>query len=483
MEVGTGQMKFSSQARRVLRFPPATRLQPISRSTRDGRMIFTSQIMAHTAIPGLHPVYEDYARCIHCGLCLNACPTYRLWNLEADSPRGRIRQMIPVEQNELPVTDSFVDHIDKCLDCRACETACPSGVEYGKLVEHARARIERDYKRPFFTRLARNLVFRKLLPYPRRIAAAARLLRFYQRYGLQSLARASGVLKLFGLAERERLLPSIDDSFFFGQLGQTFPATGERRARVAFFAGCVANVTFTQLNEATIRVLTANGCEVVVPDGQLCCGALAAHAGVRDAARDLARKNLAVFVDGNFDAIVTNAAGCGSTLKEYEQLFTEDDPAHEAAVAFRAKMRDVTELLATLGLSATLKPLPLRVTYQDSCHLLHGQKVREAPRQLLRAIPSLEFVELPYSEICCGSAGIYNVTQTEASMDLLTEKMQHAQSTGAETIVTANPGCLLQLRAGVQLHHTKQEVVHVIELLDRAMQHPFLPTKREALND
>jgi glycolate oxidase iron-sulfur subunit len=433
--------------------------------------------MSTIPIPGQAPVYEDYARCIHCGLCLNACPTYRLWNLEADSPRGRIHQMIHVSQNELTgssqsehlITDSFVDHIDKCLDCRACETACPSGVEYGKLVEHARARIERDYQRPWLDRVTRNFVFRHLLPNPHLIADLARVIRLYQRSGLQVIARSIGVLKLLGLAERERLLPRIDDDFFYGRHGWTYPADGPRRARVAFFAGCVANVAFSQLNEATIRVLTANGCEVVVPKGQLCCGALAAHAGVRDAARDLARKNLAVFLPGNFDAIVTNAAGCGSTLKEYDHLFSPDETEHAQARAFAAKTRDVTEFLAALGLTAKLKPLSMRVTYQDSCHLLHGQKIREAPRTLLRAIPNLEFVELPNSEICCGSAGIYNLTQTETSLELLAEKMRHAQSTRAQTVVTANPGCLLQLRAGAAIHHTNQEVLHVVELLDLAI--------------
>ncbi len=261
---------------------------------------------------------------------------------------------------------------------------------------------------------------------------------------MQSLARATGILRLFGLADRENILPPIDGSFFFSQLGRTFP-------------------------EATIRVLTANGCEIVVPAGQFCCGALAAHAGVRDAARDLARKNLTAFLREDFDAIVTNAAGCGSTLKEYDHLFSPEEPEHAQARAFAAKTRDVTEFLAALGLTAKLNPLRHRVTYQDSCHLLHGQKIREAPRALLRAIPNLDLVELPYSEICCGSAGIYNVTQTEASMELLAEKMRHAQSTGAQTIVTANPGCLLQLRAGVSLHNTNQNVLHVVELLDRAL--------------
>jgi glycolate oxidase iron-sulfur subunit len=425
-------------------------------------------VAAQQPIPGAIPVYEDFSRCVHCGLCLNHCPTYRLWQLEADSPRGRIRQMMLVHQGELPVSEGFVDHIDKCLDCRSCETACPSAVNYGKLVEHARARIERDFKRPFLSRLARSLVYRRFLPYPGRIAMAAKLLRIYQRSGLQAAARATGVLKLLGLSERDLLLPPIDSRFFFDQLGKMFPAQGTRRARVAFFAGCVSNVTFTALNEATIRVLTANGCEVVVPGGQFCCGALPAHAGVRDVARQLARWNIAAFASANFDALVTNAAGCGSTLKEYDHLFTADEPEFFAAAALAKKTRDVTEFLAGLGLTAPLKPISARVTYQDSCHLLHGQKIREAPRQLLRAIPGVELVELPFADICCGSAGVYNVTQTKASLDLLTEKMACAKTTNAQIIATANPGCLLQLRAGVEIHRTRQEVLHVIELLDRA---------------
>lgn len=420
-------------------------------------------------IPGYHPVFEDYARCVHCGLCLNNCPTYRLWHLEADSPRGRIRQMIQVENGEAKLNATFVDHIDKCLDCRACETACPSGVSYGKLVEYARARIAREYKRPLLSRLARGFAYRSLLPYPWRIASVARLLRFYQRSGLQTAARKLGLLKLFGAAHREKLLPQIDRRFFFGELGKVFSAKGERRARVAFFAGCVANVTFTALNEATVRVLTANGCEVVVPKMQLCCGALASHAGDRVTARALARKNLAAFLGDDFGAIVTNAAGCGSTLKEYSHLFSESDPEYPQVLQFESKVRDVTEYLEQLGLSTELKIAPVRVTYQDSCHLLHGQNVREAPRKLLRAIQGLEFVELPYSDICCGSAGVYNITQTEASLDLLRQKMENASQTRAEIIATANPGCLLQLRAGVALHNTGQEVLHVVELLDRAM--------------
>jgi glycolate oxidase iron-sulfur subunit len=342
----------------------------------------TPAIKSKSGFSGLDiPAYEDYAHCVHCGLCLNQCPTYKLWGLEADSPRGRIRQIILVDQGRLPLGDSFVKHIDQCLDCRACETACPSGVEYGKLVEAARAQIEQNYQRPFFSRLSRDFVFRRLLPHPKRIAALARLLYCYQHSGLQSLVRATGVLRLLGLAQKEKLLPPIDREFFFSKLGRTFPAIGQRRARVALFAGCVAQVSFSALHDATIRVLTANGCEVVVPAGQTCCGALAGHAGVRDVARSLARTNLDIFLAEDFDAVITNAAGCGSTLKEYEHLFVEGTPEEDKAHAFRKKMRDVTEFLADLGLTAKFAAEPMRVTYQDSCHLLHGQKVREAPRK------------------------------------------------------------------------------------------------------
>ncbi len=423
---------------------------------------------AISAVNTLKPAYEDYARCVHCGLCLNHCPTYRLWGMEADSPRGRIRQMMLVDDGKLALGDSFVRHMDRCLDCRACETACPSGVEYGRLIEFARAEIEQKYRRPFFSRIARNFVYHRLLPHPRRIAMAGRVARFYQRSGLQRVARASGMLYLLGLADRERLVPRVSKEFFFSRLGKTFPAKGQQRARVAFFAGCLAQVSFTELNDATIRVLQANGCEVVVPAAQLCCGALCVHAGVQDVARELARANLAAFLAEPFDAVVTNAAGCGSTLKEYEQLFPAGTPEHKQAKSFCKITRDVTEFLAEIGIVAPLRRLPLRVTYQDSCHLLHGQKIGEAPRKLIRAVPDVELVEMSYADQCCGSAGVYNVTETSASLELLATKMINARGTGAQAIVTANPGCMLQLRAGAEIHGTGQEVMHVVELLDRA---------------
>jgi glycolate oxidase iron-sulfur subunit len=416
------------------------------------------------------PRYEDYSRCVHCGLCLNHCPTYRLLGVEMDSPRGRIHQMILVDQGRLALAESFVRHIDLCLDCRACETACPSGVEYGKLVEAARAQIERNHRRSLASRFLRWLGFQQILPSPACLALVGKLLRFYQRSILRKVAQASGLWKLFPtLGEAEALLPPIDANFFFSELGRVFPADGARRARVAFFAGCMQQITFSELNRATLRVLQKNGCEVVVPAGQLCCGALHVHAGLRDTARRLAQSNLDAFLsESGLDAILTNTAGCGSTLKEYHYLFGDDAADREKAEIFRSRVCDVTEFLAQLGLRPPTKPVPVRVTYQDSCHLLHGQKIKSPPRQLLAAIPGLELIEMKLADQCCGSAGIYNLTQPEVARALLQEKMQHARATGAQVIATANPGCILQLRAGAAQFGTRQEVIHVIELLDRS---------------
>jgi glycolate oxidase iron-sulfur subunit len=410
---------------------------------------------------------------------LNHCPTYRLLGVEMDSPRGRIHQMILVDEGRLPLADIFVRHIDLCLDCRACETACPSGVQYGKLVEAARAQIEQHYRRPLLSRFAGWLGLEQVLPHPGRLALLGRLLRFYQRSGLQRIVRAflpraeprGGLWKVFKrLGEAESLLPPMDDQFFFSELGRVYPPEpeGRRRARVAFFAGCIAQVAFAGLNRATVRVLQKNGCEVVVPTGQLCCGALHVHAGLRDTARQLARANLEAFSREGCDAIVTNAAGCGSTLKEYTHLFSNQDEWKQRAQEFSRKVRDISEFLVELGVRPPEKPLRLRVTYQDSCHLVHAQRIRNAPRQLLRAIPGVELVEMRLADHCCGSAGIYNLAHPEVASQLLAEKMECARATDAQAIVTANPGCLLQLRAGVEQFSTGQRVLHVVEMLDQA---------------
>jgi glycolate oxidase iron-sulfur subunit len=421
------------------------------------------------------PRQADLDRCVHCGLCLNACPTYRELGVEMDSPRGRIYQMVQVAEGQ-PIGDSYRQHIDLCLACRGCETACPSGVQYGRLVEAARADIEANTRRPWLTRMVRDFVFRNLLPSPMLLTAAGAMLYVYQVSGLQKVLRVAGVMKLLGpLGDREALAPSAQIPFFFRRIGQTFPAEGERRYRVAMMAGCIANISFSRLNEATVRVLQKNGCEVVIPVGQTCCGALHVHAGIRDQARTLARQNIDAVLGHaatsrvpSFDAIITNAAGCGSTLKEYDELFEHEPEYLEKARKFKALMKDVTEFLASIELNKEMTPVEATVTYQDSCHLAHGQKIRNAPRQLLRAIPGLKFREMPLSDICCGSAGIYNVLHTDLSMKILEKKMDNVTLARAEIVATANPGCMLQLEAGVRKWGHGERVAHVVELLDEA---------------
>jgi glycolate oxidase iron-sulfur subunit len=414
------------------------------------------------------PQQVDLDHCVHCGLCLNACPTYRELGLEMDSPRGRIYQMVQVSTGEVEINDTYIEHIDLCLACRGCESACPSGVEYGRLVEAARAEIEAHRRRPWLQRVVRNLVFKRLLPSPPAIRLVARMLSVYQRSGLQSLIRGTGMLRLLGLDESERLTPAVETPFFYRRYGKVYPAEGETRYRVALLGGCIANVFFARLNEATLRVLRKNGCEVTIPAGQTCCGALHVHSGLREDARSLARRNIDALLAGNYDAIITNAAGCGSTLKEYDELFEHDPEYAAAAQRFASLVKDINEFLASIELNTAMRALPYSVTYQDSCHLAHGQKVRIPPRKLLRSIPGLTLREMPLSDICCGSAGIYNVIHTDMAMALLEKKMATANATSAEVIATANPGCMLQLRAGVQLHGRGQRVAHVVELLDEA---------------
>jgi len=412
------------------------------------------------------PRQADLDRCVHCGLCLNACPTYRVLGVEMDSPRGRIYQMNQVAAGA-PIGPSYMEHIELCLACRGCESACPSGVEYGKLVEAARAEIE-GAAGPVRKRRTRRFVFERLLTSPGLMTAAGAALYLYQASRMQKLVRELGFLKLLGrLGTLESLTPTAEPPFFFNKIGDTFPAEGPRRYRVALMAGCIANVCFARLNEATVRVLQKNGCEVVVAGGQGCCGALHVHAGLREEARALARRNIDALED-SYDAILTNAAGCGSTLKEYGELL-EGDPEYAAkARDFSRKMQDVTEFLASIELNRRMRPVNATVTYQDSCHLAHGQRIRAAPRQLLAAVPGVTFQEMPLSDVCCGSAGVYNVVRNEMAMEILARKMENVNATRADVIATANPGCMLQLRAGVRLHGQGQRVVHVVELLDEA---------------
>ena len=391
-----------------------------------------------------------------------------------DSPRGRIYQMVQVADGQ-PITDSYREHIDLCLACRGCESACPSGVKYGRLVEAARADIEDRTERSWFSRNLRNFVFRRLLPSPALLTAAGASLYLYQASGLQKVLRFLGFNRVGTLGLKEALTPEAQIPFFFSEYGRTFPPVGEKRYRVAFLGGCMANIAFARLNEATVRVLQQNGCEVVVPAAQTCCGALHVHAGRREDARKLARQNIAaILAEGGLDAVISNAAGCGSTLKEYDELLEHDVAWAEKALQFKRLVRDATEFLAGIEMDRNMREIDAVVTYQDSCHLAHGQKIRNAPRQLLRMIPGLKLVEMTNSDLCCGSAGIYNILHTDLSMDILHQKMNNVNLTQATIVATANPGCMIQLQAGVRRWGKGQErVVHVIELLDEAYSRPL----------
>ena len=413
------------------------------------------------------PTWELYSTCVHCGLCLQHCPTYRVLGTEMDSPRGRIYQVLLADEGRLPVAESFATHIDRCLGCLACQTACPSGVQYGHIVERARTQIEQQYRRGWLERRLREFAYGRLLTDYKRLSRWAKRLRWYQRSWMSRLVRGSGLLRLLGVAEIEKLAPQISEDFTFHAFKLLHPAEGERRGRVALLAGCVGSVAFDELNQATIRVLQKNGYDVILPPAQGCCGALSAHAGRREEARALARHNIKAFLkDGEFDAILTNSAGCGSMMKDYLDLLREDED-QQAIKDFVAKVRDVTEFLVEVGARTPKRQVEGKATYQDPCHLAHAQKIRSAPRELLKAV-GVELVEMEHPDFCCGSAGSYNVTQHELSMQILDAKMNDVAATEAPIVITANTGCMLQLRAGAARRGLKLEVKHVIEVLDAA---------------
>jgi glycolate oxidase iron-sulfur subunit len=410
------------------------------------------------------------ADCVHCGFCLPACPTYLLWGHEADSPRGRIYLLTATLDGRMPADAVFRDHIDRCLGCMACVTACPSGVRYGRLLEHARSQAE-AVDRPVSDRAYRSLIF-LLFPYPRRLQWAARALRAAQRLGLQRAIRATGLRSCLPkrLAALEQLAPTIAGSA--ERLPPIIPASGGRRRRVGLLLGCVQRVFFGAVNAATARVLAAEGCEVVVPPDQECCGALMLHAGRIDAARIAARALIEAFQRSSVDQIVINAAGCGSAMKEYGVLLKDDPEYAAAAAAFSAKCVDVSEFLAALEPRAVRHPVNMRVAYHDACHLSHGQGIREAPRALLRTIPRVELREIAEPELCCGSAGIYNLLEPDAAAALRDRKVRHVRSAGADVLVSANPGCLLQIDSGLRAAGDPMRTMHIVELLDRSIRVP-----------
>jgi glycolate oxidase iron-sulfur subunit len=419
------------------------------------------------------PSQEIIEKCVHCGFCLPVCPTYVLWGEEMDSPRGRIYLMKMASEGKTPMSRQWVSHFDSCLGCVACMPACPSGVDYGKLIEATRAQIERRHKRSLGEQFHRWLLFETFTK-PERLNILRWPLLLYQRSGVQAVLRHSGLLRLLpkSASAMERLLPEVRAT---EEIEEVTPAEHGMRRRVGLMLGCVQRTFFSHVNAATVRVLAAESCEVVAPREQPCCGALLVHAGEEERAQDLARKMIDAFECAEVDTIVTNAAGCGSNVKEYAHLL-RDDPAYaERAKKFSASCKDISEILAEMEPRASRKPLQLRVAFHDSCHLQHAQGVRLQPRSLLAQIPGLELLEIPESPICCGSAGIYNLIQPDAANALGDRKANLIGLLRPDVVVTGNPGCLMQLQTSLARTGRKIPVKHTVELLDASIR--GLPAK------
>ena len=407
--------------------------------------------------------------CVHCGFCLPACPTYQSWGEEMDSPRGRIHLMTAVADGKEPLTAAAVGHFDRCLGCMACVTACPSGVKYNLLIEEPRAAIEHRHRRGLADRMFRGMIF-GLFPYPRRLKVAVVLQLLYQRSGLRWLFHRLGLVRL--LTRRLRNLEALMPPVALRQLGDRLPAhqpaAGPPRARVALLPGCVQRVYFPAVNQATLRVLAAENCEVVIPPGIGCCGALSVHAGRDDEARRFARAAIAALEATGADTIVVNAAGCGSSMKEWGHLFRDDPAWADRAAKLAAKVKDISELLTSLGPIATRHPVRLKVAYHDACHLAHAQRIRAEPRALLRGVPGLDVVELD-SDTCCGSAGVYNLLEPESAREIGQRKVESVLAAAPELLVSANPGCTLQIQMLLRERGLDVRTAHPIEVLDASI--------------
>ena len=410
------------------------------------------------------PDEDELYRCVHCGFCLQACPTYLETGLETESPRGRIALMKAVNEGRIGITPGVVRHWDMCIQCRACEVACPSGVNYGRLIESTMSQVERGRRSGMLAKVVPAVMENR-----RRLGLVVGALSVYQRSGLQSLMRKSRALRLLpgNLAELESSLPAIEGVRFEAE-GQVIPAMGKRRATVALLSGCVMPLVNGPQMSAAARVLARNGCDVVVPRGQVCCGAISSHVGDLDSARKLARRNVDEFLDAGVDAVVVASAGCGTRMKEYGHLLRRDSGYAAKAERLSQMVKDIHEFLVELPFEPPGASLDYRVTYQDSCHLANTQRVVEQPRQILRSIPGVEFVELPNASRCCGAGGTYTITERESSLRVLETKMASVRETGADVVATANPGCVMQLQYGARREGLAARAVYVTDLLDEA---------------
>ncbi len=416
------------------------------------------------------PDENKWADCVHCGMCLESCPTYEITGQEQHSPRGRVHLIKSVAEGKLQVNEQFMDPVFACLDCRACTTACPADVDVGGLIEEARGQIRQAIPLKGWKGTVSTFFLKGLFPHPNRLHAMGSLLKFYQKSGMQKAVRKTGLIKIMPdhLVELESIMPEVKQPVRKKYKDEkVIKAKGETKHEVAFLTGCVMDVMFSDINEATINVLTRNGNDVVIPQNQTCCGALHVHAGDRDMGRKLAKQNIEAFK--NAETVIVNAAGCGCMLKEYPELFREDSEWHEKAVEFSKKVEDISKYLYDTGYEKPKAEIKTRITYHDACHLAHGQGIRQEPRDLLLNIPGVEMVHMPNSDRCCGSAGIYNITNPEMANEVLENKMKDVPE-DVEMISMGNPGCMLQMALGVQKYGRNQKVVHTVQLLDLAYQ-------------
>ncbi|MBD2150662.1 4Fe-4S dicluster domain-containing protein [Pseudanabaena sp. FACHB-1277] len=421
------------------------------------------------------PKPELIDACVHCGFCLSTCPSYRVIGKETDSPRGRIYLMDGINEGDIPLSPAIAQHFDTCLGCLACVTTCPSGVQYDQLIEATRAQVERNYPRSLPEQVLRQFIF-ATFPYPNRLRVLLAPLLVYQKLGFQKLLRSLGWLEKYlpkQIAAMESILPALTPQAFQDSLPELIPAQGEKRYRVGMLLGCVQRIFLPEVNNATVRVLTANGCEVVIPKSQGCCGALTHHQGQESQTIALAKQTIDSFANLNLDALLINASGCGHTLKEYGHILQDDPEYAEKAKVFASKVKDVQEFLDQVGLTAKLHPLQeqtLAIAYQDACHMLHGQKISLEPRRLLRQIPNVQLRESVDASLCCGSAGIYNILQPEIGHELGQQKVTNLTDTGAELIASANVGCISQIRKHLDLQNRNTLLMHPMELLDYSIQ-------------
>lgn len=418
---------------------------------------------------------DQLTNCMRCGFCLPACPTYRETGLEAASPRGRIALMKAVNDGLMSPDESFHEQIDLCLGCRACETACPAGVTYGRLLEQTRSSMAKHQPKSRYKKWLRNALLKKCFPYPHRLRVFSYLLSIYQNFGIQKIARVFKFTSILPeqIRQMERIMPRVDPRGSQKQMGEIIRPNGKKIGRVGMFRGCMMDVMFTETNKNTIRILTTLGYEVIFPDTQTCCGALHSHAGEEHLAKELARRNIHSFKEAQVDWIVSNAGGCGAQLVEYAHLLNDDTEFAEDARWLSERIKDVSQLvMEQMDLLSLWHPKSKRISYQDSCHLCNGMKVTGEPRRILQSISGAEYVELFEADRCCGSAGIYNLTHPEMSMNILDEKMEHVRATQADTIITSNPGCLLQMKLGIERAGLQKQMraVHIVDFIMEALE-------------